>query len=90
MEIEILKEWNNPLLERKELEILIKHPNQATPSKQMVIEEIAKKYNVEKDRILINYIMSKKGLAESFVKAKILKEPIKKVEKNEAPKSESK
>ncbi|MEM5836317.1 MAG: hypothetical protein QXR09_03280 [Candidatus Aenigmatarchaeota archaeon] len=94
MEIEILEEKDNPLLRRKELKINIKHANSPTPKKQDLIKEIASKYSVSEDRVLVNYIFTKKGLPESFAKVKIYQEPIKTKQKeevkNEAQISEAK
>ncbi|MEM5879172.1 MAG: hypothetical protein QXU74_01630 [Candidatus Aenigmatarchaeota archaeon] len=84
MEIEILEEKDNPLLKRKEIKINIKHTNSPTPKKQDLIKEIALKYSVPEDRILLNYIFTKKGVQESTAKIKIYQEPIKVKQKEEA------
>lgn len=72
MEIEILKEKDNKLLNRKELELRIKHPNAPTPKKEEIKEELSKMFNVDKEQIVINYVLSKKGLQEAIAKVKIL------------------
>lgn len=72
MELEILEEKNNPFLKRKELKINVKHPNSPTPSKQEIKKELASKFSVSEEQVQIDYIFTKKGLCESFVKAKIL------------------
>jgi len=91
MEIEIIEEKENPFLERKELTVLIRHYNEPTPSKQQIIEEISKKYDVDKNRILINYVLSKRGKTEAIAKIKIYNKPIVKeeVKENETQDSQS-
>ena len=88
MELEILEERENPLLNRKELKINIKHPNSPTPRKQDLIKEISSRFSVPEDQVSIDYIFTKKGLQESFVKVKIYKEA-RKVEKKEVKKVEA-
>ena len=82
MEIEILEQKENPFLKRKELKVRIKHPNSATPSKEDVKKEIAKYFSIVEDSVKVDYILTKKGVCESFAKVKI-------GEKNEAQASES-
>ncbi|MEM5853981.1 MAG: 30S ribosomal protein S24e [Candidatus Aenigmatarchaeota archaeon] len=71
MELEVIEEKENPFLRRKELKILVKHSNSPTPSKKDLIKELASKYSIPEDKIVIDYIFTKKGLQESLVKAKI-------------------
>jgi ribosomal protein S24E len=91
MEIEILEEKDNALLKRKELKLNIKHPNMPTPKKQDLIKEIASRYSVPEDHVVVNYIFTKKGIQESIAKVKIYQElPEKKEVKGEAQTSEAK
>ena len=99
MEFKILEEKENKLLGRKELKLELKHPATSTPKKQDLIKELATKYSVPEEHVVIDFIFTKKGLAESAVKAKIYKEKPKikqkavkekKEEKSEAQVSEAK
>ena len=97
MDFDILEEKENPFFGRKELKINIKHPNLATPPKQNLLKELASKYSVPEENIIIDYIFSKKGLNESTAKVKIYKEKPKiekkmekKGEKSETQTSEAK
>lgn len=74
MDIEVVNEKDNIFFKRKELELKLKHPKAATPSKQELKKELVKKYKVEEDHIIIDYIFSKKGINESKAKVKIYKE----------------
>ncbi len=85
MEIEIVEEKENPFLKRKELKLVLKHPNLPTPSKQELKKELASKFSLSEEQIQIDYIFSKKGLCESFSKVKIFE----KGEKSEAQASKN-
>ncbi len=74
MEIVIIEEKENPFFKRKDLKIRIKHLGSSTPSKSDIVKELAAKYSVEESQVQIDYIFSQKGLGESFVSCKILKE----------------
>ncbi|HDD71629.1 MAG TPA: hypothetical protein ENF99_01415 [Candidatus Aenigmarchaeota archaeon] len=85
MEIEILEEKENPFFERKEVKVNIKHLDAPTPSKEELKKELASKFSVDASLIQIDYIFTKKGIAESFAKVKVLKKkPEVKEEKKEA------
>jgi len=85
MEIEILEEKENPFFERKEVKVNIKHLDAPTPSKEELKKELASKFSVDASLIQIDYIFTKKGVAESFAKVKVLKKkPEVKEEKKEA------
>jgi ribosomal protein S24E len=68
MKLEITEEKQNIFLKRKEYMIFISHENEATPSKQRLLDELSKFLNVEKEKIDIKYIMSKKGISQSIAK----------------------
>ncbi|MEM5794604.1 MAG: hypothetical protein QXS48_05120 [Candidatus Aenigmatarchaeota archaeon] len=74
MELEILEERENPFFERKELKVRIIHEKAPTPSKQELKKELASKYSVPEEHVVLDYILSKKGLNEAIAKAKIYKE----------------
>ncbi len=83
IEMNILQEYDNKLLKRKDLLLSIDHTGQPTPKKAELEEKIAEKFKVEKDKVEIIYIFSEKGKAASKVKVKIWEKPIKKEEKKE-------
>jgi len=82
MEIIIQEEKYNPLLKRKELKLLAKHEKEPTPSKEVVKNFLKEKFGVDDSQIEIDFILSRVGLPESFIKAKIYdeKREVKKVE----------
>ncbi|MEM5811286.1 MAG: hypothetical protein QW641_01855 [Candidatus Aenigmatarchaeota archaeon] len=71
MEILIKKEEEDKLLNRKKIELEIKHPNEAIPSKNQIINFLKEKYGVDESKIKIKYILGKKGIAESIAKCYI-------------------
>jgi len=57
MNLEIIQDRRNPLLNRRELDIIIIYES-GTPKRDEVREEISKKLEVEKDRIIIEKMES--------------------------------
>jgi len=82
MEIVIHEEKYNPLLKRKELKLLARHEKEPTPSKEVVKNFLKEKFGVDDSQIEIDFILSRIGTPESFIKAKIYdeKREVKKVE----------
>lgn len=74
MDIAIKEEKENPFLKRKDLKLEIKHLGSATPSKKELLKELAEKFSVSEDQVVIDYILTKKGISDSVIKAKILAE----------------
>lgn len=80
-----MKEKHNPFFQRKELEILLIHPNSPTPSKESIKNLLKENYKVEDSQIEINYVISKIGSPESIAKVRIYE-----VVKSETQPSQSK
>ncbi|MEM5799454.1 MAG: hypothetical protein QXZ43_02200 [Candidatus Aenigmatarchaeota archaeon] len=84
IQINVLKEHENKLLDRKDLILEIDHTGQATPKKVEVEKIIVEKFKTKPDHIEVIYIFSYSGKPVSKVKARIWDKPIKKEEvKNE-------
>lgn len=95
MEWEIIKDFDNRLMERRELIIRIDYGGGPTPSKAELQAIVAKKFAVEPSRVEIDKIMSEKGYSAGKVWVKIWDKPkvdvLFKEEKDEASeKSEEK
>ena len=97
MELEVLEEKENPFFGRKELKIELKHASAPTPSKQELIKELASRYSLPEENIVVDYIFGRKGLASSIAKVKLYKEKpkafakkVEKVEKSETQANEAK
>lgn len=74
MELAITEDKENALLKRRELKLEIKHTQSPTPKKQDLIKEIAAKYSVPEDHVIVDYIFTKKGVQKSSAKVKVYKE----------------
>jgi ribosomal protein S24E len=81
LELQVISEKENEFFKRKDLRAVVKHANAPTPAKAEIVKLLAEKYSVDSTQVAIDYIFTKKGVAESLVKAKILKEKPKVQEK---------
>ena len=71
MELEITENNNNPLLNRQEVQIVIKHESDATPKRNQVIKSLSEKLKAKKDLIIIDHLKNKYGKTETQGYAKI-------------------
>jgi ribosomal protein S24E len=86
MEIKVVRESENAFFKRKDLEFEIAHVGAPTPKTDDIKAELASKYGVDKEQIVVDYILTKKGSNGSVAKAKVLKErPVKVEAKPSAP-----
>ncbi|MCX8178379.1 MAG: hypothetical protein N3D75_00945 [Candidatus Aenigmarchaeota archaeon] len=82
MKVKIISDYENKLLERRDLIVEVDHENQPTPKKSDLEQKLADHFKTEKNKVDIIYIFSLPGTNTSKVKLKILKKP--KEDKNEA------
>ncbi len=73
MEIELLDKKDQPLLSRIDVTFKITHPNERTPKRDEVREELANQMNVKKSSIVIDNMKSIFGKSETMGFAKIYK-----------------
>ena len=73
MELELLEKKELQLLSRVEVTFRIKHPNESTPKRNDVREELASKLNVKKSNVIIDNMKADFGRAETVGFAKIYK-----------------
>lgn len=71
MELEITEKNSNPLLDRQEVQIVIKHDSDATPKRNQVIKNLSEQLETKKDLIIIDYLKNKYGKTETQGYAKI-------------------
>ena len=69
MDLKIVSERPNPLLKRKEYHFEVGHATAATPTRDSVRAELAKALSVPKDRIIIERMHAKYGVAKSIGEA---------------------
>jgi small subunit ribosomal protein S24e len=72
MDLEIIEEKDNTLLNRRELKLKIDH-DAATPSRMDVKKNVATKFNVDPDLVIIDNMKSKFGKSETKAYIKIYK-----------------
>ena len=71
MELEITENNDNPLLNRQEVQIIIKHESDATPNRNQVIKNLSEKLKAKKELIIIDHLKNKYGKTETQGYAKI-------------------
>ena len=71
MELEITEQNSNPLLDRQEVQIVIKHDSDATPKRNQVIKNLSEQLKTKKDLIIVDHLKNKYGKTETQGYAKI-------------------
>ena len=72
MDLEIENKTINPLFNRVEITFRVKHDAE-TPSRAMIIKEVAKALNVDESLIIIDYIRQPFGMKMCYGRAKVYK-----------------
>ncbi|MCI4348835.1 MAG: 30S ribosomal protein S24e [Thermoplasmata archaeon] len=65
MELSILEERKNPLLHRTEYRFEVAHAAAATPNRNDVRQELSKMVRVPKDRLILEWMHARYGMAKS-------------------------
>jgi small subunit ribosomal protein S24e len=73
MEVEIQSKTNNPLLKRTEVHFMVHHESEKTPKRELIQSELAEKLNVKKENIIVNFMKSSFGSADTVGYAKVYK-----------------
>jgi small subunit ribosomal protein S24e len=73
MEIELLEKKDQPLLSRLDVTFRITHPNERTPRRSDVREELASQLSVKKGNVIIDNMKAVFGKSETMGFAKIYK-----------------
>ncbi len=84
MEVEVISEKENPLLERREVMVRIKHTGAATPLRSEIRKLVAAKLSADDDKMIVGSLDQSFGVSESLAKVKIYKTR-KRVEEIENP-----
>ncbi len=71
MEIKIIEQHANPLLKRTEYRFEIDHATAATPTRDAVRSELAKALRAPKERVVIEQMHAKFGIARSLGEAMV-------------------
>ena len=71
MELEITEQNDNPLLNRQEIKVVIKHDESSTPRRNQVIKNISEQLKSKKELVIIDYLKNAYGKTETHGYAKI-------------------
>ena len=71
MELEIKENTDNPLLHRKEIQLVVNHENDSTPKRNQVISSLSEQLKAKKELIIIDHLKNKYGKTETQGYAKV-------------------
>ena len=82
MELEITEQNDNPLLNRQEVKVIIKHNESSTPRRNQVIKSLSEQLKAKRDLVIIDHLKNAYGKTETHGYAKIYsdRESLKKIE----------
>ena len=82
MELEITEQNDNPLLNRQEIKVVIKHSESSTPRRNQVIKNISEQLKANRELVIIDHLKNSYGKTETHGYAKIYsdKESLSKIE----------
>ena len=82
MELEITEQNDNPLLNRQEIKVVIKHNESSTPRRNQVIKSISEQLKANRELVIIDHLKNSYGKTETHGYAKIYsdKESLSKIE----------
>jgi small subunit ribosomal protein S24e len=73
MEVEVISEKENPLLERRDVMVRIKHTGAKTPLRSEIRKLLTAKLSADDDKLILGPLDQSFGVAESLAKVKIYK-----------------
>jgi len=73
MEVEIVAKRENPFLKRTEVRFKVSHPNEMTPGRAALREQLAKVLHATRDIVVVDFSRSEFGRAASHGYAKVYK-----------------
>ena len=71
MELEITEQNDNPLLNRQEVRVVIKHSENSTPRRNQVIKSLSEQLKTKRELVIIDHLKNAYGKAETHGYAKI-------------------
>tara|TARA_Y100000813_G_scaffold179542_1_gene147348 strand:+ start:77 stop:472 length:396 start_codon:yes stop_codon:yes gene_type:complete len=71
MELEIIEQNDNPLLNRQEIKVVIKHDESSTPRRNQVIKNISEQLKANRELVIIDHLKNAYGKTETHGYAKI-------------------
>ena len=82
MELEIIEQNDNPLLNRQEIKVVIKHNESSTPRRNQVIKNISEQLKTNRELVIIDHLKNAYGKTEThgYVKIYSDREALSKIE----------
>ena len=82
MELEITEQNDNPLLNRQEVKLVIKHSENSTPRRNQVIKNLSEQLKTNRELVIIDHLKNAYGKTETHGYAKVYsdKESLTKIE----------
>ena len=71
MELEITEQNDNPLLNRQEIKVVIKHNEDSTPRRNQVIKSLAENLKANRELVIIDHLKNAYGKTETHGYAKV-------------------
>ena len=71
MELEITEQNDNPLLNRQEVKVVIKHSEDSTPRRNQVIKGLSEQLKAKRELVIIDHLKNAYGKTETHGYAKI-------------------
>ncbi len=71
MELEITEQNDNPLLNRQEVKVVIKHSENSTPRRNQVIKSLSEQLKAKRELVIIDHLKNAYGKTETHGYAKI-------------------
>jgi len=71
MELEITEQNDNPLLNRQEVKVVIKHSEDSTPRRNQVIKNLSEQLKAKRELVIIDHLKNAYGKTETHGYAKI-------------------
>ena len=74
-EFYVVRDWYNPLIKRRELDLLVLHVGKPTPSRMQLRYKLSKALGVDVKRLYIRNIFSEYGVGRSKVEVHVYDTP---------------
>ena len=71
MELEITEQNDNPLLNRQEVKVVIKHSEDSTPRRNQVIKSLSEQMKAKRELVIIDHLKNAYGKTETHGYAKV-------------------
>ena len=71
MELEITEQNDNPLLNRQEIKLVIKHNDDSTPRRNQVIKNLSEQLKAKRELVIIDHLKNAYGKTETHGYAKV-------------------